>query len=508
MVAGIPKLLKGVKGQTGTMPVEVMPGIETSFGKYFGKLDESQQRELMEAYKNAPGMDDFYNKQPDQIGSWVNDKGEIENNPLIAQNFKATSNPQQMMDTQAAIDTTILNQDAIAAQVYNVQRAKTLGADNGSIARLDGVGDLDKATMRKLTQLDQKLGKEMNKPWGVFSVVPSDDKTARNIIFHHTDNNTREALDEAGQKIYDKHPEIAEQIKQIVGGNGDITYVPAKIGNKQTSFTTYKSIGEDSAKYFYDEDVNPMLKNPEYVKALQARVKYLTEMRDKFHKINGQDINPWKAQAERIFVQRGPKGVKEGLKKWEAKMGKQSSSKGYKYGALALAGAVSPAFAGEEMSMGQYLPESSGVSNEDLSNFSKGLLSGVPEGATGIAGETERFAKGVGGLLTGGFQDWEKDLTFTDRAAMAGQSALDKLGQDTYLTNADDQAARVNKALGPEFTEDMNTTAGSAGRLVGQIGGEIATGSILAKLLRKGVKLTATQLAKLKQAEEMQNLGK
>ena len=54
----------------------------------------------------------------------------------------------------------------------------------------------------------------------------------------------------------------------------------------------------------------------------------------------------------------------------------------------------------------------------------------------------------------------------------------------------------------------MNTTAGSAGRLVGQIGGEIATGSILAKLLRKGVKLTATQLAKLKQAEEMQNLGK
>ena len=91
---------------------------------------------------------------------------------------------------------------------------------------------------------------------------------------------------------------------------------------------------------------------------------------------------------------------------------------------------------------------------------------------------------------------------------MAGQTALDKLGQDTYLTNADDQAARVNKAFGPEFTEDMSTTAGSAGRLVGQIGGEIATGSILAKLLRKGVKLTATQLAKLKQAEEMQNLGK
>ena len=54
----------------------------------------------------------------------------------------------------------------------------------------------------------------------------------------------------------------------------------------------------------------------------------------------------------------------------------------------------------------------------------------------------------------------------------------------------------------------MDTMAGSSGRLVGQIGGEIATGSILAKLLRKGVKLTATQLAKLKQAEEMQNLGK
>ena len=490
------------------MPVEVMPGIETSFGKYFGPLKETQQRELMEAYKNAPGMDDFYNKQPDQVGSWVNDVGEIENNPLVAQNFKASSNPQQMMDTQAAIDTTILNQDAIAAQVYNVQRAKTLGATNGSIVRVGGVGDLDKATMRKLTKLDQKLGKEMNSPYGIFSVVPSDDKAARNIIFHHTDNKTREALDEAGQKIYDKHPEIAEQIRNIIGGSDDMTYVPAKIGNKQTSFTTYKNIGEDSAKYFYDEDVNPMLKNPKYVKALQARVKYLTEMRNKFHKINGQEINPWKEQAERIFVQRGPKGVKEGLKKWEAKMGKQPNSKGYKYGALIGAGAVSPAFAGEEMSMGQYLPEGTGVSNEDVSNFSKGLLSGVPEGATGIAGETERFAKGIGGLITGGFQDWEKDLTFTDRAAMAGQTALDKLGQDTYLTNADDQAKRVDKALGPEFTEDMNTTAGSAGRLVGQIGGEIATGSILAKLLRKGVKLTATQLAKLKQAEEMQNLGK
>ena len=490
------------------MPVEVMPGIETSFGKYFGPLEETQQRELMEAYKNAPGMDDFYNKQPDQVGSWVNDVGEIENNPLVAQNFKASSNPQQMMDTQAAIDTTILNQDAIAAQVYNVQRAKTLGATNGSIVRVGGVGDLDKATMRKLTKLDQKLGKEMNSPYGIFSVVPSDDKAARNIIFHHTDNKTREALDEAGQKIYDKHPEIAEQIRNIIGGSDDMTYVPAKIGNKQTSFTTYKNIGEDSAKYFYDEDVNPMLKNPKYVKALQARVKYLTEMRNKFHKINGQEINPWKEQAERIFVQRGPKGVKEGLKKWEAKMGKQPNSKGYKYGALIGAGAVSPAFAGEEMSMGQYLPEGTGVSNEDVSNFSKGLLSGVPEGATGIAGETERFAKGIGGLITGGFQDWEKDLTFTDRAAMAGQTALDKLGQDTYLTNADDQAKRVDKALGPEFTQDMNTTAGSAGRLVGQIGGEIATGSILAKLLRKGVKLTATQLAKLKQAEEMQNLGK
>jgi len=508
VVLGIPKLLKGVKGQTGTMPVEVMPGIETSFGKYFGPLEETQQRELMEAYKNAPGMDDFYNKQPDQVGSWVNDVGEIENNPLVAQNFKASSNPQQMMDTQAAIDTTILNQDAIAAQVYNVQRAKTLGATNGSIVRVGGVGDLDKATMRKLTKLDQKLGKEMNSPYGIFSVVPSDDKAARNIIFHHTDNKTREALDEAGQKIYDKHPEIAEQIRNIIGGSDDMTYVPAKIGNKQTSFTTYKNIGEDSAKYFYDEDVNPMLKNPKYVKALQARVKYLTEMRNKFHKINGQEINPWKEQAERIFVQRGPKGVKEGLKKWEAKMGKQPNSKGYKYGALIGAGAVSPAFAGEEMSMGQYLPEGTGVSNEDVSNFSKGLLSGVPEGATGIAGETERFAKGIGGLITGGFQDWEKDLTFTDRAAMAGQTALDKLGQDTYLTNADDQAKRVDKALGPEFTQDMNTTAGSAGRLVGQIGGEIATGSILAKLLRKGVKLTATQLAKLKQAEEMQNLGK
>ena len=490
------------------MPVEVMPGIETSFGKYFGPLEETQQRELMEAYKNAPGMDDFYNKQPDQVGSWVNDVGEIENNPLVAQNFKASSNPQQMMDTQAAIDTTILNQDAIAAQVYNVQRAKTLGATNGSIVRVGGVGDLDKATMRKLTKLDQKLGKEMNSPYGIFSVVPSDDKAARNIIFHHTDNKTREALDEAGQKIYDKHPEIAEQIRNIIGGSDDMTYVPAKIGNKQTSFTTYKNIGEDSAKYFYDEDVNPMLKNPKYVKALQARVKYLTEMRNKFHKINGQEINPWKEQAERIFVQRGPKGVKEGLKKWEAKMGNQPNSKGYKYGALIGAGAVSPAFAGEEMSMGQYLPEGTGVSNEDVSNFSKGLLSGVPEGATGIAGETERFAKGIGGLITGGFQDWEKDLTFTDRAAMAGQTALDKLGQDTYLTNADDQAKRVDKALGPEFTQDMNTTAGSAGRLVGQIGGEIATGSILAKLLRKGVKLTATQLAKLKQAEEMQNLGK
>ena len=490
------------------MPVEVMPGIETSFGKYFGPLEETQQRELMEAYKNAPGMDDFYNKQPDQVGSWVNDVGEIENNPLVAQNFKASSNPQQMMDTQAAIDTTILNQDAIAAQVYNVQRAKTLGATNGSIVRVGGVGELDKATMRKLTKLDQKLGKEMNSPYGIFSVVPSDDKTARNIIFHHTDNKTREALDEAGQKIYDKHPEIAEQIRNIIGGSDDMTYVPAKIGNKQTSFTTYKNIGEDSAKYFYDEDVNPMLKNPKYVKALQARVKYLTEMRNKFHKINGQEINPWKEQAERIFVQRGPKGVKEGLKKWEAKMGKQPNSKGYKYGALIGAGAVSPAFAGEEMSMGQYLPEGTGVSNEDVSNFSKGLLSGVPEGATGIAGETERFAKGIGGLITGGFQDWEQDLTFTDRAAMAGQTALDKLGQDTYLTNADDQAKRVDKALGPEFTQDMNTTAGSAGRLVGQIGGEIATGSILAKLLRKGVKLTATQLAKLKQAEEMQNLGK
>jgi hypothetical protein len=508
VVLGIPKLLKGVKGQTGTMPVEVMPGIETSFGKYFGPLKETQQRELMEAYKNAPGMDDFYNKQPDQVGSWVNDVGEIENNPLVAQNFKASSNPQQMMDTQAAIDTTILNQDAIAAQVYNVQRAKTLGATNGSIVRVGGVGDLDKATMRKLTKLDQKLGKEMNSPYGIFSVVPSDDKAARNIIFHHTDNKTREALDEAGQKIYDKHPEIAEQIRNIIGGSDDMTYVPAKIGNKQTSFTTYKNIGEDSAKYFYDEDVNPMLKNPKYVKALQARVKYLTEMRNKFHKINGQEINPWKEQAERIFVQRGPKGVKEGLKKWEAKMGKQPNSKGYKYGALIGAGAVSPAFAGEEMSMGQYLPEGTGVSNEDVSNFSKGLLSGVPEGATGIAGETERFAKGIGGLITGGFQDWEQDLTFTDRAAMAGQTALDKLGQDTYLTNADDQAKRVDKALGPEFTQDMNTTAGSAGRLVGQIGGEIATGSILAKLLRKGVKLTATQLAKLKQAEEMQNLGK
>ena len=508
MALGIPKLLKGVRGQTGTMPVEVMPGIESSFGKYFGPLKESQQRDLMEAYKNAPGMDDFFNNQPDQIGTWANNAGEIENNPLIAQNFKASSNPQQMMDTQAAIDTTILNQDAIAAQVYNVQRAKTLGATNGSIVRVDDVGDLSKDTMRKLTQLDQKLGKDMNSPYGVFSVVPSDDKTARNIIFHHTENGTRESLDEVHQKIYDKHPEIAEQIRNIIGGSEDMTYVPAKIGNKQTSFTTYKEIGEDSAKYFYDEKVNPMLKNPEYVKALQARVKYLTEMRNKFHKINGQDINPWKEQAERIFVQRGPKGVKEGLKKWEAKMGKQTSSNGYKYGALAMAGAVSPAFANDEMMLGQYLPESTGVTNEDLGNFSKGLLAGVPEGATGIAGESERFAKGIGGLLTGGFKDWEQDLTFTDRAAMAGQTALDKLGQDTYLTNADDQAKRVDKALGADFTQDMSTTAGSAGRLVGQIGGEIATGNILFKLMKKGVKLTATQLAKLKQAEEMQNLGK
>ena len=166
------------------------------------------------------------------------------------------------------------------------------------------------------------------------------------------------------------------------------------------------------------------------------------------------------------------------------------------------------AFRMSKMGMGQYLPESNGVSNTDVGNFGKGLLAGIPEGATGIAGESERFAKGIGGLLTGGFKDWEQDLTFTDRAAMAGQTALDKLGQDTYLTNADDQAKRVDKALGADFTQDMSTTAGSAGRLVGQIGGEIATGNILFKLMKKGVKLTATQLAKLKQAEEMQNLGK
>ena len=43
------------------------------------------------------------------------------------------------MEVESAIDTHILNQDAIGAQYYNTNRAKTLNRKNGDIVRLENV---------------------------------------------------------------------------------------------------------------------------------------------------------------------------------------------------------------------------------------------------------------------------------------------------------------------------------------------------------------------------------
>ena len=503
---------------TGTMPVETQAGIQASVGRrFYGSLDEAQQNELMEAYKNAPStMDGSFFKQPNQVGSWRNADGEIENNVLGVKNFTGTQgkHTKELMEVESAIDTHILNQDAIGAQYYNTNRAKTLNRKNGDIVRLENVSDMSRDKMRQLTELDERLAKEYGVD-SVFAVVPADKSNARNIVFTHYND-----------AVYKNNPEIAKQVNAIVGGSDDMLFVPSKTGKTNNINATYMQAGEDSAKYFYDPKVNPRLNNPEYVQRLKERVKYLTKIRDDLHKSNGQKVNPFKAQAERLFVRGGPKAVEKGIKKWN------KSAKGLtteqvigdkkKWGALLAMGAIPPAMAGEE---GNRLSDREGAkdrlaergigsvssnSNERAQvagDFAKGLIAGVPEGVAGTVGEIESLAKLGGGLLTGGFQDWDKDLTFTDRVVMAGEKGLE-MANDTIAPTANDVGNFAENYYSDDFNKSLDSESGDWGRLGGQLTGDLLTANALFKLMKRGIKLTAKQMAQLKQAEEMQNLGR
>ena len=503
---------------TGTMPVETQAGIKASVGRrFYGSLDEAQQNELMEAYKNAPStMDGSFFRQPNQVGSWRNADGEIENNVLGVKNFTGTQgeHTKKLMEVESAIDTHILNQDAIGAQYYNTNRAKTLNRKNGDIVRLENVSDMSQDKMRQLTELDERLAKEYGVD-SVFAVVPADKSDARNIVFTHFNDD-----------LFKNNPEIAKQVNAIVGGSDDMLFVPSKTGKTNNINSTYMEQGEESAKYFYDPKVNPMLNNPEYVQRLKERVKYLTKVRDDLHKSNGQKVNPFKAQAERLFVRGGPKAVEKGIKKWN------KSAKGLtteqvigdkkKWGALLAMGAIPPAMAGEN---GEKLADREGArerlaekgigsvssnSNERgqvTGDFAKGLLAGIPEGIAGTVGEVESLAKLGGGLLTGGFQDWDKDLTFTDRVVMAGEKGLE-MANDTIAPTANDVGNFAEGYYSDDFNKSINSDSGDWGRLGGQLTGDLVTANFLFKLMKRGVKLTAKQMAQLNQAKEMQNLGR
>jgi len=506
---------------TGTMPVETQAGIQASVGRrFYGSLDEAQQNELMEAYKNAPStMDGSFFKQPNQVGSWRNADGEIENNVLGVKNFTGTQgkHTKELMEIESAIDTHILNQDAIGAQYYNTNRAKTLNRKNGDIVRLENVSDMSRDKMRQLTELDERLAKEYGVD-SVFAVVPADKSNARNIVFTHYND-----------AVYKNNPEIAKQVNAIVGGSDDMLFVPSKTGKTNNINATYMQAGEDSAKYFYDPKVNPRLNNPEYVQRLKERVKYLTKIRDDLHKSNGQKVNPFKAQAERLFVRGGPKAVEKGIKKWN------KSAKGLtteqvigdkkKWGALLAMGAIPPAMAGETMGNDQYMQREGarerlaerGIRTPSSENrdtlftlnkdFAKGLIAGVPEGVAGTVGEIESLAKLGGGLLTGGFQDWDKDLTFTDRVVMAGEKGLE-MANDTIAPTANDVGKFAENYYSDDFNKSLDSESGDWGRLGGQLTGDLLTANALFKLMKRGIKLTAKQMAQLKQAEEMQNLGR
>lgn len=504
---------------TGTMPVETQAGIKASVGRrFYGALDEAQQNELMEAYKNAPStMDGSFFKQPNQVGSWRNADGQIENNVLGVKNFTGTQEKytKQLMEVESAIDTHILNQDAIGAQYYNTNRARTLNRKNGDIVRLENVSEMSQSKMKQLTELDEKLAKEFGVD-SVFAVVPADKANARNIVFTHYND-----------KVFKNNPEIAKQVNAIVGGSDDMLFVPSKTGKVNNINGTYMEAGEESAKYFYDPKINPMLENPEYVQRLKERVKYLTKVRDDLHKSNGQKVNPFKAQAERLFVRGGPKSVEKGIKKWN-KSAKglttdQVISDKKKWTALLAMGAIPPAMAGEE---GNRLSDREGArerlaergintpssQNRDTlftinKDFGKGLIAGLPEGIAGTVGEVESLAKLGGGLLTGGFQDWDKDLTFTDRVVMAGEKGLE-MANDTIAPTANDVGEYASQYYSDDFNDSLETDSGGAGRLGGQIAGDIVSASFLFKLMKRGIKLTAKQMAQLKQAEEMQNLGR
>ncbi len=504
---------------TGTMPVETQAGIQASVGRrFYGALDEAQQNELMEAYKNAPStMDGSFFRQPNQVGSWRNADGQIENNVLGVKNFTGTSgeHTKKLMEIESAIDTHILNQDAIGAQYYNTNRAKTLNRKNGDIVRLENVSDMSKAKMKQLTQLDEQLAKEYGVD-SVFSVVPADKSNARNIVFTHFNDD-----------LFKNNPEIAKRVNAIVGGSDDMLFVPSKTGKVNNINSTYMEQGQESAKYFYDPKVNPMLNNPEYVQRLKERVKYLTKVRDDLHKSNGQKVNPFKSQAERLFVRGGPKAVEKGIKKWNSKAKNLTTEQVIgdkkKWSALLAMGAIPPAMAGENgekianregarerlAERGINLPSQQGKEalftiNKD---FGKGLLAGLPEGVAGTAGEIESLAKLGGGLLTGGFEDWDKDLTFIDRVAMAGEKGLE-MANDTIAPTANDVGEYASQYYSDDFNDSLKTDSGEAGRLGGQIAGDLVTANFLFKLMKRGVKLTAKQMAQLKQAEEMQNLGR
>ena len=504
---------------TGTMPVETQAGIQASVGRrFYGALDEAQQNELMEAYKNAPStMDGSFFRQPNQVGSWRNADGQIENNVLGVKNFTGTSgeHTKKLMEIESAIDTHILNQDAIGAQYYNTNRAKTLNRKNGDIVRLENVSDMSKAKMKQLTQLDEQLAKEYGVD-SVFSVVPADKSNARNIVFTHFNDD-----------LFKNNPEIAKRVNAIVGGSDDMLFVPSKTGKVNNINSTYMEQGQESAKYFYDPKVNPMLNNPEYVQRLKERVRYLTKVRDDLHKSNGQKVNPFKAQAERLFVRGGPKAVEKGIKKWNSKAKNLTTEQVIgdkkKWSALLAMGAIPPAMAGENgekianregarerlAERGINLPSQQGKEalftiNKD---FGKGLLAGLPEGVAGTVGEIESLAKLGGGLLTGGFEDWDKDLTFTDRVVMAGEKGLE-MANDTIAPTANDVGEYASQYYSDDFNDSLKTDSGEAGRLGGQIAGDLVTANFLFKLMKRGVKLTAKQMAQLKQAEEMQNLGR
>ena len=507
---------------TGTMPVETQAGIKASVGRrFYGALDEAQQNELMEAYKNAPStMDGSFFKQPNQVGSWRNADGQIENNVLGVKNFTGTQgkHTKQLMEVESAIDTHILNQDAIGAQYYNTNRARTLNRKNGDIVRLENVSEMSQSKMKQLTELDEKLAKEFGVD-SVFAVVPADKANARNIVFTHYND-----------KVFKNNPEIAKQVNSIVGGSDDMLFVPSKTGKVNNINATYMEAGEESAKYFYDPKINPMLKNPEYVQRLKERVKYLTKVRDDLHKSNGQKVNPFKAQAERLFVRGGPKAVEKGIKKWN-KSAKglttnQVISDKKKWTALLAMGAIPPAMAGEngeQENKIQKIRESRerlaerGIRTPSSENrdtlftinkdFGKGLIAGLPEGIAGTVGEVESLAKLGGGLLTGGFQDWDKDLTFTDRVVMAGEKGLE-MANDTIAPTANDVGEYASQYYSDDFNDSLETDSGGAGRLGGQIAGDLVTANFLFKLMKRGIKLTAKQMAQLKQAEEMQNLGR